>query len=967
MCRAPRLWRTSWLALALVCLFSPAVLAATLYDPALRFRQFHTEHFVIYFHQGEEMLARRLATIAEQTWQAWRMASERAGLPPPQRTHVVLADQADLSNGWATPVPYNTIFVTAAAPSGFEFIGANTDWLRIVFTHEFTHIVHLGRSRSWARLVKGIFGRVPLAFPNMFLPGWEIEGFATYMETAFTGEGRVNDRDFRAIEREFARGGRTFPMDRANGGTIAWPGGHTAYAFGAGFHAYLAEPGGGMESLIRVGEQSAGRVPYTASRVFKGIFGDSLGTLWKSYQRSLSTPALQPFNGNRRQLTNDGFIVAGPRFAPACDGCASEILYSSQSPNEFPSLKTLSLSGGAPRTIATRYLGATTGVGGDTIVFDQLDLIRNVGLYSDLYVMDRRSGKVRRLTHEARLLDPDLSPDGRTIVAVREERGRRDLVTLALGDDDSSGPVVTLRSEAETQFSAPRWSPDGRSVAAERRQLGLASEIVIVEVATGTSRAIATGTPRATTPTWRPDGGAVIAATDQAGGPLNLFEFVPQADRVLRRQLTFHEVGGALWPELSPDGSTLVYAKLTENGFNLFRQVYFEDLNGYELSQQGQSRDLVTPPPAPDTPSTAYRPWPTLLPRAWTPILAGDSDQVQLGVSTGGFDVLGYHGYAASILWRMTAPDAVGLPSSGSPDWSVGYAYDRWRPRLFVSASRSTSFFTGASAVGSRASTLDERTIEAGVFLPFRRVRRTERLLFSGLRSASTASRILSEDEFTRVAGRTAWAISTAHIYGYSISPEDGVSAGVTGEAAGASAGDLDQSPTATADFRAYLPGVGRHHVVAVRIGGGVSSGPRDYGRTFRLGGATSNADVIDFGRGAFSLLRGFPSDTFAGRRIGALNLDYRAPLLRLERGVGTWPFFVRTVHGAVFADLAHAWTGAFSSGDVKTSFGGEISTDIVAGYSLPFTFTAGVARGHDGAGQVGDTTTAYIRIGRAF
>jgi len=253
------------------------------------------------------------------------------------------------------------------------------------------------------------------------------------------------------------------------------------------------------------------------------------------------------------------------------------------------------------------------------------------------------------------------------------------------------------------------------------------------------------------------------------------------------------------------------------------------------------------------------------------------------------------------------------------------------------------------------------------VFLPFRRVRRTQRLLFSGLRSATTVSRTLSEDVFTRVAGRTAWAISTAHVYGYSISPEDGVSAGITGEAAGANAADLDQSPTATADFRAYLPGVGRHHVVAARIGGGVSSGPRDYGRTFRLGGAASNPDVIDFGRGAFSLLRGFPADTFAGRRIGVLNLDYRAPLLRVERGVGTWPFFVRTIHGAVFADVAHAWTNAFSSGDVKTSFGGEISTDIVAGYALPFTFTAGVARGHDGAGLVADATTAYVRIGRAF
>jgi len=42
--------------------------AATLVDPRLRFRVLKTEHFDIYFHQGENGLAARLASIAEDTW-----------------------------------------------------------------------------------------------------------------------------------------------------------------------------------------------------------------------------------------------------------------------------------------------------------------------------------------------------------------------------------------------------------------------------------------------------------------------------------------------------------------------------------------------------------------------------------------------------------------------------------------------------------------------------------------------------------------------------------------------------------------------------------------------------------------------------------------------------------------------------------------------------------------------------------
>jgi hypothetical protein len=87
------------------------VSAATQFDPALRFRVLSTDHFLIYFHQEEESLARRLAAVAEDTWRSLR---QPLGVTPPRLTHVVLVDQTDLSNGSATPVPFDTIVVTAA-------------------------------------------------------------------------------------------------------------------------------------------------------------------------------------------------------------------------------------------------------------------------------------------------------------------------------------------------------------------------------------------------------------------------------------------------------------------------------------------------------------------------------------------------------------------------------------------------------------------------------------------------------------------------------------------------------------------------------------------------------------------------------------------------------------------------------------------------------------------------------------
>ena len=84
---------------------------------------------------------------------------------------VILVDQTDLSNGWATPVPYNTIEITAVPPPPESLIGNTTDWLELVFTHEYTHILHLDRSRGFMQGVRRVFGRVPLGVPERLPSG----------------------------------------------------------------------------------------------------------------------------------------------------------------------------------------------------------------------------------------------------------------------------------------------------------------------------------------------------------------------------------------------------------------------------------------------------------------------------------------------------------------------------------------------------------------------------------------------------------------------------------------------------------------------------------------------------------------------------------------------------------------------------------------------------------------------------
>lgn len=967
MCRGLRRRRTDLVALlALLLLLRPTAAAAVgLVDPLLQFRQLRTDHFVIYYHTGAERLAARLAAIVESVRTE---VGGSLGLTPPSRTHVILADQADLANGWATPFPRNIVMMYAAAPSGSEFIGRTDDWLRLLFVHEYTHVVHLDRSGGWSRIARAVLGRSQLAMPNTFLPQWQIEGLATWQESALTGQGRLFAGDFRAIERTQARVGR-FPLDRQNGGLVSWPDGHAPYAYGLGFHEYLVNRFG-QQSLGALTDRTTRWLPFTGSRAFRTVYGRSLGSLWRDYveetrAREAATsegPAVDRAMPTR--LTQHGQIVTAPRFAPpACDSCGAAIVYSLQKPDRFPELRIVAPDGSADRALTTRFLGNTSGMLGDGIVFDQQEVRRNVGVYSDVYVYRRTSGQVLPLTRNERLRDPDVSADGQRLVAVRQRGGERELVVARLdaaATRDGGSAVTGLRvlgSGPEVQFSAPRWSPDGRMIAVERRRVGALPEIVVVTVDTGDTQVVASDArTRFVTPTWRRDGGAIVAAADYDGGPFDLYEF--SVDGSMSRRLT--RTQGAIWPDVSPDGATLVFAGYTPDGFDVFAVPY-------SASGSSDSRNVAAarPETSPELAITGarYNPFATLAPTSWEPLLTVDDNETRAGGAVSGWDVLARHRYSAALTWLVRAPASIEDHAQARPDWSVSYAYTRWRPSLFAAASRETSYLRLPIDAADRTVVREQDEYQAGVFVPVGHARHSEQLL---------ASVVVTEPRFklpggvrsTRlVSSRFGAATNTARVYGYSVSPEHGVNLGATTELAREALGSSAAATTSTVDARGYLPGAARQHVIALRAASGISKGAAPARQLFQLGGQAVSSSVIDFG-GDIGLLRGFSSDTFGGTRIANVTAEYRLPLARIERGAGTFPAFVRWVHAAAFVDAGRVWSDSNDS-TWKRSWGGELAVDLVAGYTLPISLVFGAASRHDGAAARGWAT--YARIGRAF
>lgn len=84
------------------------------------------------------------------------------------------------------------------------------------------------------------------------------------------------------------------------------------------------------------------------------------------------------------------------------------------------------------------------------------------------------------------------------------------------------------------------------------------------------------------------------------------------------------------------------------------------------------------------------------------------------------------------------------------------------------------------------------------------------------------------------------------------------------------------------AENRLYYK-VGRAHVIAVRLMGGIASGDMPYNDLFTLGGADT--------------LRGYEDDEFRGNKMYAATLEYRYPI-------------AKKIQGVLFTDMGNAWGG---------------------------------------------------------
>ena len=423
-------------ALALLALATGPLPAAAQIPPHARWQTLTTPHTRITFSPGLDSLAREAGRHAEHAYA--RLAAE-FGPPPDGPIDILITDQTDLANAFATPFPSNRIVVFARPPLDDLALGYHADWLELVIAHELTHIFHLDRAGRWARAARKILGRVPSAwplFPAVGTPQWAIEGLATYFESRLTGYGRTRGTYHEMLLRTAALEGRFDRIDQASGYGASWPSGQRWYAYGSLFFDHLARSHG-PDVPRRVLERTAGAVipPSLAfDRIGRRATGTSFSDAWDEWRNEMRRQARARADSlgtltRPERLTRHGYFALYPRVGP--DG---RVAFAASDGRDQTATRILDPTTGEVSQLARRNgLGVADWLpDGSALVTAQLEYDGPYRIVSDLYRVDR-DGREHRLTWGARLAQPDvdgalvggasLDPVGfAAIVAAAEER-----------------------------------------------------------------------------------------------------------------------------------------------------------------------------------------------------------------------------------------------------------------------------------------------------------------------------------------------------------------------------------------------------------------------------------------------------------------------------------------------------------------------------------------------------------------
>jgi hypothetical protein len=957
-------------------------------DPARRYRTIQTDHFRITYYElpttidaggGEGALAQRLATVAEET-HATLSAILGPGLSARRRTEVLITDDVDEANGAATVQPYPQVRLFATAPDDRGELADFDDWLRAIFVHEYTHVLHVGTiggaCATVVNAVLGLGGLGVLYAPNQTAPRFIIEGLAVFEETERTSAGRLRSSLWNMFLRTAALEGRLQRIDQIAHTPMQFPFGNSPYLYGAAFMRYLAARYG--EATLRRFYEDYGRacVPGAINRSLRrairaGAAGPRATETWVSLYDDFRRELERRYRAQRDALAGRGLTegrlllgphpsVDRPEWTP--DGAA--LLVHVDDGHERAQIRAVDPASGRART-DTHVDGASgprLSADGRWMVYSAVQPWRTVNAYADVYLYDRQEKRERRLTDGLRAAHPAISPDGAWVAF---EINRATARGLALYHVPSGRLEELIPPRGYEQVYTPAFSPDGKTIAFSWWRTGGYRDIWTIDRETRALTRVTADRALDLEPRFSADGRWLYFTSDRTD-VFNLYA-LERATNTLYQATNV--LGGVFDPAPSPDGRTVAWVGFRADGYTL------------ESAPLDPARFWPAAPPLLDRPDAApvreepprpvrrYNPFWTLSPFVVRPYSLPDAYGQVLGLSFSGTDLVGHHSWSLSIGLNTGRADAT--------SFAFNYAFRQLWPSVNFGVARSL-IRRGGFVIDGIDRGWDDDTWSLGLSVGLPLLRRTVGALDLGLSYSLALSHNLTPipepdpnapvpryPEADRAAGFSlSLAFTNARRFRYSVSAEEGRDVSLSLSLGSRYLGATREVYTVTWRWAEYLHlprrwRWTRGQVLALAYAGGISGGDPDRRAGFVLGGYPQQdllRAIVDFSRPGSASLRGYPPSSIVGTQFHVLNVEVRFPIAWIERGLyKTLPLYFRRLHGKLFADAGGAFSSGFAWDQVKVGVGAELICELQYAWYFPAALQLGYAYGvmSGGANQV--------------
>lgn len=962
-------------------------------DPRLLWHTIETEGFRIHFHAGLEHVAQRAAHLAPQIEaQLIRLVGARERIT----TDIVLTDNSESANGFASALPYAHVQLYVTAPDDMSALGEHDDWLSTLMIHEGTHIVHVSQVAGLPALYNAVLGR-QLA-PISLQPSWLKEGLAVYAESTLTGGGRLRSSMFEMMIRADVVDGTFATLDQISADPIRWPAG-IQYLYGGKFVEFIANLYGPSVFATVTQDSSDDVIPYAVSRPFYRATGRTVEQLYSAFQMSTQRRideqlASVEARGRRegRRLTTHGRSLGYPRYVlPHCRRGHSTadrerpksaaLLYFRSNGHERSGYYELGLepTGADANTsdiLVSRSSGEHAALGPDcSIWFESIAVSRRRYGFSDLFRQlpetTAPSGlepSRQRLTVGRRATAPDVSADASQIVYITNRAGTTTLRIAKLdGMGQPSEERVLVPSATYEQVFTPRFSPDGKRVVFGVWTRGGFRDLRIVDLATGLVSQPWRDRAVDQQPVFSPDGNWLYFSSDRSGIP-NIYAYELKSGKLW--QVTNVRTG-AFMPELSPDQKQLYYVGYSSRGYDLYAMELVERQFLPAVAEPAARDDKATLTDTGAHPIRPYNALTTLRPRAVDLNYQTEASGQRLTLTTRASDIAGLHSVKATMIFE---------PEGASPDVYLNYDYRRLPIDFYARVQRKVDP-NRSYRYGTYREPVDEIRTGAttGIGIPFPAEFESQYASFeySAEQVSSVLPTGLAADPFATVPSeprrgvssslRAAYQYSNVESTALGVGDERGLRCYVSVQGAHRALGSELEGSRAEGRVTGYLPMPwARHHVLALSGYAGASTGNAFYGFTF---GGYRDPEfwrnlTLGIGQGRLPL-RGYPSDRFWGDRMVLGQSEYRFPLALIDRGQSTLPVFLRRVAGAVSFDVGSAFTQfdphRFDQ-SLHYSFAAELWLDFVFGYAMGSRLVIGYAVGMGEGAYPGGTS--YLAVG---